>query len=147
MLQFYNSKILKLHCASVRGRKILAKPILILAIIHSIENHIILNNEFPWGKQKELLLEFNHIYEDLFIGYLPNEYHTPLFKPFFHLKHEGFWHLKLNEDVKFPTSSSVGFLNKYVDYAYLDNELWELLQNFEYRKFIKETIIHNYLMN
>lgn len=144
-LHYYANEVLKLHCASVRGKQILAKPILLLAIIQSVEDKIIVKNDFPWGKDSEIFVSFKRIYEDLFRGYLPSEYKTPLFKPYFHLKFEGFWHLKSNEAVDYPKASSVGFLNKNVKYAFLDEQLWELLQDPENRNYLREIVIQHYL--
>lgn len=144
-LRYYVNKVLKLHCAYVRGKQILAKPILLLAIIQSVEDKLIIKNEFPWGNYSDIFVNFKKIYEDLFRGYLPNEYQTPLSKPYFHLKYEGFWHLQLNETVDYPKVSSIGFLNKNVRFAFLDEQLWELLQNPINRNYLREIVTQHYL--
>ena len=144
-LQDYRNKIANLHCAHVHGKRILAKPILILAVIQSIEDGVVKKNEIPWGETSKIFSYIKQTYEELFIGYLPNEYHTPIFKPFYHLKFDGFWHLKLNKEVDYPKASQTGFLNKYLDYAYFDEFLWTILQDVAKRNCLREEIISQYL--
>ena len=144
-LEYYKERIANLHCAWVGGKKILAKPILFLAIIQSIEDNILRKNEIPWGKDSEIFLRLKDVYEDIFTGYLPNDCKTPIFKPFYHLKYDRFWHLKLKEEVKYPQASQVGFMNKFVAYAYVDDELWQMLQDVDKRSKLREEIISKYL--
>lgn len=144
-LRYYASEFLKLHCANVRGKQILAKPILLLAVIQSLDDRVIVENKFPWGKGSETFNRFKTIYENLYKGYLPSEYQTPIFKPFFHLKSEGFWHLKLSNLVAYPKASSVGFLNRNIEYAFLDDNLWEVLQDPGNRNYLREIVVLNYL--
>ena len=60
-------------------------------------------------------------------------------KPFYHLQNDGFWHLQyINTPVYI---NSVKMVNNYVEYAYLDTALWDLLQDKEARKTVKEEIV------
>lgn len=140
-LRCYANEVQRLHCACVRGKRILAKPIL----IKSIEDNIIFKNEFPWGRKSEFFLSFKRVYEDLFRGYLPNEYQTPIFKPFFHLKHEGFWHLKRNMKIEYPKANTVFFLYTHIKFAYLDEQLWQLLKKPNKRNYQRDIVVNNYL--
>ena len=142
---YYSSEILKLNCAHIHGRKILAKPIFLLAIIVAIDEKVVTENKFVWNRHNESFCKLEEIYKDLYLGYLPNEYQTPLFKPFFHLKHEKFWHLDVKDKDRIPKSSSVGFLNDDLNYAYLDTALWDLLQYSEVREEYKQLIINFFL--
>lgn len=61
---------------------------------------------------------------------------------------EEFYHIKWNAGVVPPRqaqSPSGKFLTENVDYAYLDDTLWELLQDKEIREEYKEAIITHYL--
>jgi putative restriction endonuclease len=53
--------------------------------------------------------------------------------PFFHLKSEGFWHLAINPNLESIAPSfkpsSLNALQGFVNYAYLDEELYEILQD------------------
>jgi putative restriction endonuclease len=64
------------------------------------------------------------------------------------LNAEEFYHIKWNAGVvpsRQAQSPSGKFLTENVDYAYLDDTLWELLQDKEIREEFKEAIITHYL--
>ena len=142
---YYSHELLRLNCAHIHGRKILAKPILLLAIISVIEEKIITENKFVWNKDDDSFCRFEKIYKDLYLGYVPNEYQTPLYKPFFHLKHEAFWHLDVKDKESIPQMSSISFLRNKLNYAYLDPSLWDLLQSPDVREEYKQLIINFFL--
>ena len=60
-------------------------------------------------------------------------------KPFYHLQNDGFWHIQYQNLPIYI--NSVKAINNHVEYAYLDNALWDLLQDKEARKTIKEEIV------
>lgn len=143
-LKYYLSEVCKLNCAYIYGRKILAKPILLLAIFNLIEESKVNRNHFEWNKgvYKYLI----DCYTDLYKVYQPNQYITPLFKPYYHLERDGFWHHKYcNEEITRPRSVSSKWLSNNVLYSYLDQSLWELLQDFNYREEFRQQIISFYL--
>lgn len=142
---YYSHELLKLNCAHIHGRKILAKPVLLLSIITAIEEKVVTKNKFVWSKEDDSFNRLEEIYKDLYLGYIPNEYQTPLFKPFFHLKHEGFWHLDVKDKDNIPKTSSICFLRNELNYAYLDPSLWDLLQYPEVREEYKQLIIDFFL--
>jgi putative restriction endonuclease len=143
--ELYAQKIIRLNCAKVQGRTILAKPIFLIAIISAIQEKHITQNQFYWNPADTGYQKLKELYKDTYIGYLPCIYQTPLYKPFFHLKHERFWHLKVRGDIQEPKSSSINYLKNNVDYAYLDTDLWDLLQDPAVREEYKELIIDFYL--
>lgn len=68
--------------------------------------------------------------------------------PFFHLRSEGFWHHKIKpgqleryQQLTTATSSSV--INTHIDYAYLDDELFELLDNRIARELLRSALLIN----
>ena len=67
--------------------------------------------------------------------------------PFFYLQSDGFYNLQWKvkpEKYKFPTMT---FIRENLDFAYLDNALWDLLQDAEIRHLYKTLIIENFFSN
>lgn len=59
-----------------------------------------------------------------------------------------FYHLVWKEENRPPIKGhtpSAKYLQEHLLYAKLDDELWELLQNAEYREFIRKSIITRFL--
>lgn len=130
-LSYYLDLIKQVNIGNYRGRKILAKPIFIIAFIEALENRIITNNKFYYATLKD-------VYKQTFNLYIGSNV-TPMHKPFYHLQNDGFWHLQyINTPVYI---NSVKMVNNYVEYAYLDTALWDLLQDKEARKTVKEEIV------
>lgn len=110
-----------------------AKPLLLWTIISLVETHILSKNMITLGvlndRYYEAFYEFN----------IPR---TVIIYPFFYLKNDGFWHLKWKNDqeviIRTPTFS---FIQENIDYAYLDEELWNLLQEKNVREKMKEVLI------
>ncbi|WP_197036204.1 HNH endonuclease [Fischerella sp. PCC 9605] len=69
--------------------------------------------------------------------------------PFYHLTSDGFWHYQMKvgfesliaAKVKIRTASTI---RETVEYAYLDNELWSLLQNESDRTVLTHTLINSW---
>lgn len=130
-LSYYLDLIKQVNIGNYRGRKILAKPIFIIAFIEALENRIITTNKFYYATLKD-------VYKQTFNLYIGSNV-TPMHKPFYHLQNDGFWHLQyINTPVYI---NSVKMVNNYVEYAYLDTTLWDLLQDKEARKTVKEEIV------
>ena len=66
------------------------------------------------------------------------QFQTSHIYPFYYLKGEEFYHIIGDCNRKTPSAK---FLRENVEYAVLDDDLWELLQNKEARNEIKEVII------
>ena len=145
-LDGYIRKISSLHCAKINGRLVIAKPMLLMALIDGIEDGAIKENRFYWDKSKDQYKVLSRYYHNALQGYAPNSYVTPLYKPFFHLNYDGFWHLKLiNDGIRLPSSSSLGFLKENLVYAYLEDDLWNMLQNQSNRDKIRSIIVEKYI--
>lgn len=130
-LSFYLDLIKQVNIGNYRGRKILAKPIFIIALIEAIEKRISTNNRFFYKTLVDLYKQIYHLYIGMNI--------TPMHKPFYHLQNDGFWHIQyINSPI---CINSVKAINGHVEYAYLDNALWDLQQDKEARKTIKEEIV------
>lgn len=73
---------------------------------------------------------------------------TPFVKPYFHLSSSLFYHIKWNEGVKmesYAKSPSGKFIKEKSEYAYLDESLWNLLKDPEFRRNIKQLLIKTFL--
>lgn len=130
-LSFYLDLIKQVNIGNFRGRKILAKPIFIIMLIEAIEKGIVTNNRFFYKTLVDLYKQVYHLYIKTNI--------TPMHKPFYHLQNDGFWHIQYQNLPIYI--NSVKAINSYVEYAYLDDALWDLLQEKGARKTIKEEIV------
>jgi putative restriction endonuclease len=122
-----------------------------LSIIDAIDDGTIIGNIIRYNNQ-----ELSEIYRHNYIHLLndgasvfrANTPVTPYYYPFFHLNAEPYYHIKWKDGVT-PPRQAITPSNRYlltnVEYAYLDNELWELLQDPAIRREFKEQIINHYL--
>lgn len=123
----YLKKLTRLNRASKDGIKAPHKPILLLSIIESIAVGDIRENRIEITAN--LITRFKDNWNRLVTS---NTFHPKFFLPFFHLRHEGFWHLKtyLGKEILITSSKSVksfAELNESVEFAYFDKELFEIL--------------------
>lgn len=147
VLQFtYADIMLSLHTGRLNGSVAVSKPLYIMAIIDAIEldklteNRINLDNEF-------MRKRFGQLYEQVNGNKKGNEI-SFFVRPFFHLGSSFFYHLIWQRGINPPTNSttpSAQYLRENLLYAKLDDELWDLLQDAESRKFLKQSIIKRYL--
>ncbi len=140
---YYRSILLETHRGNGHGVVSNAKPYLLLAIFRLIEDGIIIGNRilFDNSNLSEMYMSISKTYE-------PQKEVTPISKPYFHLNREPFYYLKWKSSAKIPKQAntpSAKFLRENVEYACLDDDLWELLQDPETRKELKEAIIRHFL--
>lgn len=126
--------------AKISGEVIVAKPVLLLAVLDGIgekeikNNQIILNN---WLEQR---------YDTLMRCYTQHSNFsrtTPINNPFWHLESDGFWHLTFRRKQIWGITPSTKWLKENISYASFDDELWNMLQNDLLRKQLGEEIIQN----
>lgn len=68
---------------------------------------------------------------------------TPLCYPFYHLKTDKFWHLSWKTNGCNKTEApSASWIRRNVDHAYIDDELWLLLNNDTYADKLKEYLVN-----
>ncbi|MBW4679701.1 MAG: HNH endonuclease [Microcoleus vaginatus WJT46-NPBG5] len=127
------------------------KPILLLSVIELIDQGVITENRIE--ASNELVWTFNKYKKD-FGG---DKFKGPLSLPFYHLFKEKnkFWFLQFkpeypdNPDEQRNTNErirkSLGQLNNYVNYAYLDQELFDLLQDPILRKELAQALMDAWL--
>lgn len=135
-LSLYCQKLSNLNVSSSKKRGMaLHKPILILSVIDLISRDIIAKNEITVSD--ELIETFDKYWQ--IIG--SHSYTGGLHYPFFHLQSEGFWHLEFKPDFNGLQPKTTNKLKQAVEYAYLDNELFEFLQNDITRKELIDALI------
>jgi putative restriction endonuclease len=127
-LEYYAKKFSKLNTNKNKSRGIAPhKPILLLSVIELIGQGFVKQNRIFLSP--ELIAAFLKYW-----SFLGSDLHRSIiYLPFFHLKSEGFWHLAINPNLesfapKFKPSS-LNTLQEFVKYAYLDEELFEILQD------------------
>ncbi|WP_017315877.1 HNH endonuclease [Mastigocladopsis repens] len=111
------------------------KPLLLLSVIDLIARNIITNNEIMVSNA---LIETFERYWNL-IG--SKSYKGGLHYPFFHLQSEGFWHLQFKPEFNGLQPKTTNKLKEAVEYAYLDSELFSLLQDELTRKELIDALV------
>lgn len=138
----YTKRILNIRQAKIRGEVIVAKPVLLLSIIDGIEANVFMGNEFiltEWLEEQYVALMQKYTENSQF------DKPTDISNPFWHLQSDGFWHLKYLEEPQYGVTPSKRWLKENVSYAYLDEDLWLLLQNKEWRMKMRDYIIEHKL--
>lgn len=135
--ELYSDMIMGIKCGSYQGRRIKAKPLLFYSVIVMIEKGLIHDNRIYFNNVSE------KFYKDIFVVW--NETVTPFFKPFYYLQFDGFWHLKGKTDNVKTDRPSPKFIRENIEYAYLDNILWDLLQEASIREYFKLIIESHHL--
>lgn len=136
-IAIYRDSMLKITCGVHLQHVIKAKPILLIALISAIEKGIIRDNRITHDE------EFVKLYKQVHNDY--GEKVTPFFKPYYYMQYEDFWHLKWKGQEDLSIRPSMSMLKDYIDYAYLDNALWDLWQDIAIRDNFRSIIENNYL--
>lgn len=134
--------LLSMTRGSYHGEPINAKPLYIIAIFKGIEDGNILGNKLPFSPSLE------HLYVYTCKEYEPNKIPTPFYKPFFHSKSEPFYFIKWKGGKaidKACRTPSAKYLRENVEYAVLDDQLWDMLQDANIREELKQSIIKYFL--
>ena len=140
---FYTKRIMNIRQAKIHGEVIMAKPVLLLAIIDGIDAQVFCKNEFTineWLENRYYTLMSKYVSKSQFKDI------TGLEKPFWHLETDGFWHI-MYPGLILPKSStpSLRWIKDNISFAYFDDELWLLLQNQEWRIKLRDYIVENKL--
>lgn len=141
--QYYVKRIMNIRQAKIQGETIVAKPVLMVAIIDGVEANVFRNNQIvinDWleGRYKMLMQKYamNSQFDDK----------TTIEKPFWHLESDGFWHLNYQgEQLSKSRTPSKVWLKENVEFAYFDESLWILLQNKIWRMKLRDYIIEHKL--
>lgn len=137
---YYKTAILQLKRGNYKGHVSNAKTYYLLSILERIDRELLVDNKIKFDD------EAKEFYENQCLAY--KDVVTPFAKPYFHLSSSLFYHIRWNEGVKIESNAktpSGKFLKEKSEYAYLDDSLWNLLRESEYRKEIKQLIIKTFL--
>jgi len=125
--EYFKTEILGMKRGKKGSAPSNAKPLFFLSIVQALEKGTLLGNYFGY----EPLLEQEYL--ALCSELEPHIEATPFYKPFYHSSTESFYSIKWNsEDFgehKWHTPSPK-FIKEHIQFAYLDPDLWDLLQYF-----------------
>lgn len=141
-MTYYRTMIQSMSRGRKNGNQSNAKPLYLLALITLIGDGNIVKNRIPFSDS------IVSRYAELCAELEPSIVLTPMYKPFFHLNSESYYHIKWRGNSAPKDASrtpSARYLRENIEYAALDDELWLLLQNEEARNEIKEAIISYFI--
>ena len=140
---YYTERIMSIRQAKIQGEVIVAKPVLMLALIDGIDLGVFTNNRFvlnEWLEEHYMKLMLQNTRKSQF------DKPTEINNPFWHLSSDGFWHLQLKANEELSTTPSKAWLKENVTYASFDDYLWVLLQSKEWRTRLRAFIVEHKLM-
>jgi putative restriction endonuclease len=137
-LAYYCNCFAKLNVSKTKERGTANhKPILILSVVELITQQSIVENRI--FVSNELIETFKKYWSILVADSI---YTDALHYPFFHLRREGFWHLKFRDTYKERERiKTTNKLKEKVEYAYLDDELFELFQDPLNRQVLVDSLV------
>ena len=138
----YTKKINNIHQAKIKGEVIVAKPVLLLAVIEGVEEGAIIDNKInlnEWLEKRYESLMKRYTVRSQFDGF------SPISNPFWHLRSDGFWHLVFSGRFDKIETPSISWLKEHVYCAFLDNSLWNLLVDDTWRTKLRDYIIEHKL--
>lgn len=128
------------------GKKLPHKAVLLLSILDLVDNGTIAENIIHLDKT--IANSFASTWGD----YLHDNKIPSVWIPFWYMKSEPFWHFKALEDENilqnllcFAGHPSVGQMRSVIKYAYVDDQLFSLMQDREESSKLKEALIETYL--
>lgn len=136
LFDYYKTAFLSLHCAMTKGKPNFAKPAILLSVIEAIEQGLFKDNIITADILKTLYQK-----QKGWIKRTP----APFEYPFVFLTHESFWHIQWKNGEKYTKCPHAKFIRDNIEYAYLDNALWDLLQDEKIRQEYKTTIENFFL--
>jgi putative restriction endonuclease len=144
VLTTYIRKFSKLRVDRSKGEPAPHKAILLLSIIDSIQQREITENKIYISP--ELVARFKDNWHKLEVN---NKFTSNFALPFYHLKNEGFWFFRtiLGREILLTSSHSIksfAQLKEVVDYAYFNEELFQLLSNQHTGNILKHVLITAY---
>jgi putative restriction endonuclease len=139
-LDYYRTCFAKLKVSKTRDRGTAShKPILLLSVLQLIIQRSIVENRILVSD--ELIKVFKKYWSILVT---PSIYTDALHYPFVHLRSSGFWHVNFNDRFTGVRIKTTNKLKEFVDYAYLDTELFELLQDSLSRQVLIDSLVSNW---
>lgn len=134
-VDMYRIMLLQIKRSTVRGGIIInAKPVFLITLINMIEEGKVKNNEFYFDEILKTKYEETH--KEL----IPDAKITPCYRPFYHLVQDGFWTVNWKNGIPDPHGLTDRKVRENVEYAKMDNVLWDVLQDKEVRKYYRDAI-------
>jgi hypothetical protein len=138
----YERRFSKLNMNAAGGQKSPHKVAMLLAVIDGIESGEVTANRIYFSGALRTRFK-THL--DRFAG--DSDRNNPHL-PFFHLRSEGFWHHEIKpsgraEYASLSTVSGTGQIERSIQYAYLDDELFELLGNSLVTELLRTALLQN----
>jgi len=132
-LNLYKYQFRAIKMSTYKGSPSIAKPVFLLTIIEAIEDSVLKTNEISY----EIMLPlFKKKCQSIGDGYVPNFYY-----PYYHLSNEEFYNIKWKNQPN-PTSHPYAkYIKENISYTYLEDALWNLLQDKTAREELKQTIL------
>jgi len=141
-LIYYENQFSKLRTNRRDGQVSPHKIVMMFAVLDLFEKNKITHNRIYF----DMLLKdaFSYHFNQLAGVGDRNNPHLP----YFHLRSSGFWHLSVRpgkQEVydQLTTASGTGIIDECIQYAYLDDELFELLGHEVVRKLLREVLYKN----
>lgn len=136
-LNYYCQSFAKLNVSSNKKHGQAAyKPILVLSVLEMITQGSIASNQILVSD--ELIDTFKKYWNILSIN---SSYKGGLHYPFIHLQSDGFWHLKFKETFNGLQPKTINKLREAVEYAYLDDKLFNFLQDSLTRQVLIDSLV------
>ena len=130
----YTKRIMNIRQAKIHGEVIVAKPVLLLALIDGVDGGVFTTNQFTlndWLEEKYLALMKQYTRNSQFDK--PADISNP------------FWHLLHKQPVADGSTPSKRWLKENVMYGHFDDDLWVLLQNKVWRQKLRDYIVEHKL--
>ena len=142
-LSFYMKKFSKLRVDRAHGSVAPHKPILLLSVIELLQLGIIQRNQIFLSPEliSTFLKYWTHLGSDI--------HRSDIALPFYHLTGDGFWHLLPNPGFESTIAAKVKLkslmaLRNAVNYAYVDDDLFNLLYDSESRNYLITAIVQEW---
>jgi putative restriction endonuclease len=141
-IEYYTHCFSSLHTAIIKGVYAPHKPLLLLAIMDMVEQGVIRSSRIVLD---DILIAAFKLNVAKYVG-RKMQTAPSIGQPFFHMQHEPFWKLVLCEGANKACSGySVGVLRKQIQYALIDDELFELFQDAAARAHFRKVLLDKYL--
>lgn len=136
---YYETQLLAINRGNHCGVPINAKPLYFITIFDQIGcgNELLDNKIYFSDRLNSAYLKTSRFLQQ---DITP----TPFFKPYYYSKNEPFYHLKF-KDGAILGQPSAKFIRENVEYAYLDNALWDLLQDAQVRGRLRDALMSHFL--
>lgn len=144
-LTLYKHLFCNLHVKITNGQKMPNKAILLISIIDLLNCGYLSSNQIKFDDAIKEAFELNWL---KFINTKP----PTVWTPFWHMKKEPFWHFcpitsldEIENLVEPGATASIGKMTKTIRYAYLDNELYNILKSSKERDDLYYILVSTYI--